>query len=46
MIKDYYIRSVELLADTIPDNSIYPFCLPAVKNLETIDFDEHVTFLV
>lgn len=46
MFLDHYIRSVELLKDTIPDNKVYPFSLPAVKYLDTIDFDEHITFLV
>lgn len=41
-----YIRSVTLLEDTIPDKNAYPFNLPAVKNLTTLEFHPKVTFLV
>lgn len=41
-----YIRSVTLLEDTIPDQNAYPFDLPAVKNLGTLEFHPKVTFLV
>ncbi len=41
-----FIRSVELIEDTIPDRSAYPFNLPAVKHLQTLTFHPKVTFLV
>jgi len=41
-----FIRSVSLLEDTIPDKEEYPFNLPAVKNLTTLEFHPNVTFLV
>lgn len=42
----HYIRSVELLADTINDNASYPFSLPAVRQLRTLTFHPHVTFII
>ncbi|MCX7709723.1 MAG: AAA family ATPase [Clostridia bacterium] len=41
-----YIRSIELNRDKVPDFSKYPFCLPAIKNLRTLDFHRDVTFIV
>lgn len=41
-----FIRSVTLLEDSIPDQNAYPFSLPAVKNLTTLEFHPKVTFLV
>ncbi len=41
-----FIRSVELIRDTIPDQTEYPFNLAAVKYLETLTFHPKVTFLV
>jgi predicted ATPase len=41
-----FIRSVELLADTIENRDIYPFNLAAVRHLERLEFHPNVTFLV
>lgn len=45
---DYYqyIRSVELNRVSISSFSDYPFCLPAVSGLHTLDFHPRITFLV
>jgi predicted ATPase len=41
-----YIRSLELEREKIASFSEYPFCLPAVKNLGTLNFHPNVTFIV
>ncbi len=41
-----YIRTVELRNDKIEDFNRYPFCLPAIKSLEKLEFHEKVTFFV
>ncbi len=41
-----YIRSVYLDRAKIASFSEYPFCLPAVKNLGTLNFHPNVTFIV
>lgn len=41
-----FIRSIEFNRDNVPSFSQYPFSLPAVKNLHTLDFHPKVTFLV
>src|SRR6056297_2574689 len=41
-----YIRSARLEREKIETFSEYPFCLPAVKNLETLSFHPAVTFVV
>lgn len=49
MIKTHYIRSIELLTESITDRSEYPFNLPVIRFLEEIErleFHENVTFLV
>src|SRR5689334_19961012 len=40
-----YLREIALKRDRIPDFSRYPFCIPAVRQLETLRFDPDVTFL-
>ena len=46
MLKKNYLLSLELLRDKIEDNNKYPFNLPAIQQLKTIEFHENVTFLV
>lgn len=41
-----YLRSIELLRDKVPSFEGYPFCLPAFRNLKTLDFHPKVTFVV
>gem|GEM_PF-4838556 len=45
-MKSQYLVSCELLRENIKDDSIYPFTLDAVKNLDELEFHENVTFLV
>ncbi len=41
-----YLRSVTLLRDRVENFGAYPFSIPAVRNLESIDFHPRVTFFV
>lgn len=41
-----YIRSLQLKRDKILSFDKYPFCLPAVRNLNELNFHPSVTFLV
>lgn len=41
-----YLRKLVLRRDTIEDFAKYPFCLPAIRELEDFDFHAKVTFLV
>lgn len=41
-----HLRSVELLRDKIRSFDDFPFSLPAVRNLHTLEFHPKVTFLV
>lgn len=41
-----YLRSFELNRDKVASFSEYPFCLPAVRTLERLDFHPKVTFIV
>jgi predicted ATPase len=41
-----YLRSVELKRDSIASFESYPFCVPSVTELDSIDFHEDVTFFV
>lgn len=43
---DSYLRSVTLLRDRVESFGKYPFSIPAVRNLESIDFHPKVTFFV
>lgn len=45
-ISTHYLTRIELNRDGIPDFSVYPFCIPAVRNLETLDLHPKVTFLI
>ncbi len=45
-MKDQFIRSVELIEDGIENKNVYPFSLPSVRHLQTLEFHPHVTFLV
>jgi predicted ATPase len=41
-----YIRSVELLRDRVPSFDTYPYSIPAIRDLRSLDLHPHVTFLV
>lgn len=43
---DQYIRSVRLNREDVPSFGEYPFCLPAVRNLENLELHPRVTFFV
>lgn len=41
-----FLASVALLRDRVPSFGEFPFCLPAISSLDTLDFHSSVTFLV
>ena len=41
-----YLRSIELKRDKIESFSKYPFCLPIIKNLLSLNFHPKVTYIV
>ncbi|MBM7867587.1 putative ATPase [Heliobacterium gestii] len=41
-----YIRSIRLRRDEVASFSAYPFCLPAIKDLQELPFPRQVTFFV
>ncbi len=41
-----FLRSVTLLRERIKDPKEFPYCLPAIRALETLEFHRHVTFFV
>ena len=41
-----YLREISLKRDKISDPARYPFCIPAIRCLEKIEFAADVTFLV
>ena len=41
-----YLRSIELKRDSVKSFLSYPFCLPAIKNLSSLEFHPKVTFIV
>jgi predicted ATPase len=43
---DAFIRSIELLRDQVKDFDRYPFSIPAVRALDTLDLNPKVTFFV
>lgn len=46
MLSEKYIASFSLLKDKIKDKGIYPYNLPVVQHLNSIDLHKNVTFLV
>lgn len=46
MISTPYVSRVALLRDKVPSFDHYPFCLPALRTFDRIDFHPKVTFLV
>ncbi|WP_063572857.1 MULTISPECIES: AAA family ATPase [Luteibacter] len=43
---EHYLLDVKLRRDRVPSFDVYPFCLPAVKNLGTLKLHPKVTFIV
>ena len=41
-----FLRSVSLLGEEVPDFGVYPYSIPAIRNLDTLELDPGVTFLV
>ena len=41
-----FITSLELLRDRVPDFDRYPYCIPALRNLHTLNLNPQVTFFV
>lgn len=42
----HYLMSLSLNKDKVPSFSAYPYCLPVIRNLTSIEFHPHVTFIV
>ncbi|WP_257446839.1 AAA family ATPase [Archangium lipolyticum] len=43
---DSFLRSVTIRRESVPDLGKYPFNIPSVRGLETLDFHPQVTFFV
>jgi predicted ATPase len=41
-----FIRTVVLLRDRVPSFDVYPYCLPAIRSLESLALHPQVTFLI
>jgi predicted ATPase len=41
-----FLRSVQVRPERIPDPHRYPFTIPALRRLQTLDFDPRITFLL
>ncbi|RJE73273.1 AAA family ATPase [Pseudoalteromonas citrea] len=41
-----YIREIQLKRDKIENFDSYPFCIPAIKELESLEFHPDVTFFI
>src|SRR4051812_33262425 len=42
----HFLISIELLRDSVPSFSTYPFSLPAIRELRKITFHPKVTFII
>jgi predicted ATPase len=45
-VRDAFLRSVTLLRERVAEPETYPFSLPAVRNLDTLELHPNVTFFV
>lgn len=45
-LSNQYIKSVDLKREHIPSFKEYPFCLPAIKNIDNLVFHPKVTFFI
>ncbi|WP_243524111.1 AAA family ATPase [Bacillus pseudomycoides] len=41
-----FLKSVSLQREQIPSFSVYPYCLPAIRTLQSLHFHPNVTFIV
>jgi len=41
-----FVHAVRLKRDDVPDFAEYPFSIPAVRGLDTLDLDPKITFLI
>ena len=41
-----FLKSVTLQKEHIPSFSVYPYCLPAIRTLQSLDFHPNVTFII
>ncbi|KEK25955.1 AAA family ATPase [Bacillus gaemokensis] len=41
-----FVKSVSLQKESIPNFSVYPYCLPAIRTLHSLDFHPNVTFII
>src|SRR6266536_6478612 len=41
-----YLKSVQLRRESVPSFEAYPFCIPAIRALHTLDLDPAVTFFI
>ncbi|MEN1934540.1 AAA family ATPase [Paenibacillus sp. 102] len=41
-----FLKSVSLQKEHIPSFSVYPYCLPAIRTLQSLHFHPNVTFIV
>ncbi len=46
MSTDHYLHRIELLRDEVPDFGTYPFCLDAVRDLDSIELHSKVSFFI
>ena len=45
MIPTHYLRAVQLDRDAVPSFKEYPFSLPAIRHLKSLEFHPSVTFI-
>lgn len=45
MIATHYVRTVQLNRDAVPSFKEYPFSLPAIRHLESLELNPNVTFI-
>ena len=43
---DRYVREIKLRREKVTSFDLYPFCLPVVRNLDSLDLHPSVTFIV
>ncbi|MBC6974236.1 AAA family ATPase [Bacillus sp. Xin] len=41
-----FLKSVSLQKEQIPSFSVYPYCLPAIRTLQSLTFHPNVTFII
>ncbi|MDZ4471173.1 AAA family ATPase, partial [Bacillus cereus] len=46
MIDVPFLQNVTLKKENIPSFSAYPYCLPAIRTLQSLDFHPNVTFII